>query len=370
MYTFQPRHIVLALTLLFFSCETTPEVNNDDPRDLSLELTIADDGSGEVSVQATAINAVSFGFYLDLAEQAVEENTTGLFTHVFDRTGLYALEVRAYGKSGRYVKANRQLAVEVGKEVSVDDGYVSPLTYEGYKLVWNDEFSGSDLSSQSWKFEIGTGCPNCGWGNNELQYYRRENTTVGDGVLTIEARKESYQGSSYTSSRIISEGLRTFRYGRVDFRALLPEGQGIWPALWMLGSSFRQSGWPECGEIDIMEMVGGANRENTVHGTLHWGQEGNHASAGGSYTLPEGTFADEYHVFSIVWDEKAIAWYVNNQRYHTIDITPTELSEFHQDFFFIMNLAVGGNWPGNPDTTTGFPQRMKVDYVRVFQKQN
>lgn len=360
----------LLLPLIMVSCDPGEPINKDDPRDLTLDVSVADDGSGSVTIVAQAINTVKFAFYIDASEEPEEENVSGTFSYTFLRTGHYQIAVRAYGKSGRYVKEIRQIQVAVGSNVSINDGYVSPLSYAGYDLAWNDEFEGNQVKSQNWSFETGTGCPNCGWGNNELQYYRRENTTVGEGVLTIAARQESYQGSQYTSSRLISRGLYAVQYGRIDIRALLPEGQGIWPALWMLGNTIGSVGWPECGEIDIMEMIGGRNRENTVHGTIHWGQDGNHASTGGSTSLSAGTFADEYHVFSIEWNESSITWFLNNQEYHTVSITPTGMREFHQQFFFIMNVAVGGNWPGNPDATTVFPQKMKVDYVRVFQKQN
>ena len=150
----------------------------------------------------------------------------------------------------------------------------------------------------------------------------------------------------------------------------MPKGQGIWPALWMLGNNINSAGWPECGEIDIMEMIGGIGKDNITHGTIHWGVDGNHASSGGKYSLQSGIMADEYHVFSIIWDESSIVWLMNDQKFYTVSIAPASMSEFHQQFFFIMNLAVGGNWPGSPDSSTVFPQKMKVDYVRVFQKQN
>jgi beta-glucanase (GH16 family) len=162
-------------------------------------------------------------------------------------------------------------------------------------------------------------------------------------------------------------GKKAFQYGSIDIRAKLPEGQGIWPALWMLGSNFPTIGWPSCGEIDIMEMIGGQGRENTVHGTVHWDNNGQYASFGDSYSLSQGTLNDEFHVFSIVWNSQSIRWYINDIQYNQVDITPAALSEFHQQFFFIFNIAVGGNWPGSPDGTTSFPQQMYVDYVRVFQ---
>ncbi|MFK7906184.1 MAG: Calx-beta domain-containing protein, partial [Chitinophagales bacterium] len=151
-------------------------------------------------------------------------------------------------------------------------GYTTPMSYTGRTLVWNDEFEGSSLSS-NWTHEIGTG--NSGWGNNELQYYRAENTTIQNGLLVIEAKKESFGGRAYTSSRLVTQGKQSFQYGRIDIRAAMPKGQGLWPALWMLGDSFATTGWPSCGEIDIMEMVGGNTvNDATTHGTIHWDDEG------------------------------------------------------------------------------------------------
>lgn len=244
-----------------------------------------------------------------------------------------------------------------------NDGYTTPLTYPNLTLVWHDEFDGSSLNESDWNYETG----NSGWGNNELQYYRSgtNNATVENGKLVIEARQEGFGGANYTSARITTEGKQSFQYGRIDIRAQLPQGQGIWPALWMLGGNFRSVGWPMCGEIDIMELVG--HEPSTVHGTAHWDNSGSHAQFGGSTTLSSGTFSDEFHVFSVIWNGNSIQWYLDDMLYHTLDITPSALSEFRDDFFFIFNIAVGGNWPGNPDATTTFPQRMYVDYVRVFQ---
>ena len=244
-------------------------------------------------------------------------------------------------------------------------GYETPTSYPGYTQVWSDEFSGAALNTSDWTYEPG----GSGWGNNEWQYYRAENTSVANGYLTIEARQESFGGRNYTSSRLITKDKQSFRYGRIDIRAVLPEGQGIWPALWMLGSNISTVGWPSSGEIDIMEMVGGSGREDTVHGTGHWDNNGSNASYGGDYTLNSGTFADEFHVFTIEWDSSVIRWFVDDVQYHALSITSAGLSEFREEFFFIFNIAVGGNWPGYPDGSTVFPQRMLVDYVRVFEKQ-
>lgn len=248
-------------------------------------------------------------------------------------------------------------------------GFSTPMNYDGMTLIWNDEFDGDSLDETYWNFQIGDGCPNlCGWGNNELEYYTQENTTLTEGVLVIEAKKESLGGRSYTSSRINTQGKFVFKYGRVDVRANLPFGQGTWPAIWMLGENISTVGWPFCGEIDIMEMIGGQNRENTVHGTTHWQGPAAYASYGGSHSLTGTTFNDGFHVFSITWDEEYIRWFVDDVQYHEILITPDDLTEFHEEFHLLINLAIGGNWPGSPDATTVFPQFLIVDYVRVFQE--
>lgn len=250
-----------------------------------------------------------------------------------------------------------------GGVVIPSSGYDAPTNYSGYNLAWEDNFDGSTLGSH-WIQEIGRG--SSGWGNNELQYYRAENTTVAGGYCIIEARDENFGGANYTSSRMITKGQKFFKYGRVDIRAALPEGQGVWPALWMLGSNIDQVSWPACGEIDIMELVG--HEPNKLHGTLHWADvNGNHAEYGG-FKNSITDFSEEFHVFSIVWSENQIRWLLNGVQYHVINTSEAQFDEFKENFFFIMNVAVGGNWPGSPDATTVFPQRMIVDYVRVYQQ--
>ncbi|MFK8102588.1 MAG: family 16 glycosylhydrolase [Saprospiraceae bacterium] len=241
-------------------------------------------------------------------------------------------------------------------------GFVSPTSYPDRQLIWQDEFNSSQDLSEFWTFETG----NNGWGNNELQFYLKENTYLQENHLVIEARKENHGGSLYTSSRMISKDKFDFQYGRVDIRAVLPYGQGIWPALWMLGDNIFTAGWPQCGEIDIMEVVG--HQPNTLHGTAHWSnQGGSHSYVGGSTTLATGSFSDQFHVFSIIWREDKIEWLLDDQPYYELAITANEFSEFHNNFFLIFNVAIGGNWPGNPDASTVFPQYLLVDYIRVFQ---
>ncbi len=353
-----------------FSCADDNTVQGSgDPANLTLETIVAEDDSGHVQITATADNAVEYQF--DTGESGSETiiNKTGVLTHTYSLTGVYLVEVKAYGKSGRFVRKSTEITVRVGKPgtpIQGADGYITPLDYAGMMLVWQDEFSGSALSEAKWNYEIGTGSD--GWGNNELQYYRRENTSVTDGFLVIEAKKEAFNGRSYTSSRLTTQNKFDFQYGRVDIRAKLPRGQGIWPALWMLGKNFGTVGWPRCGEIDIMEMIGGGKgRDDVTHGTIHWDNNGTKDETGGKKQLSSGIFNDKFFVFSIVWNASGIKWYLDDQLFHTTDITPADLSEFRNGFFFIFNVAVGGNWPGSPNSGTLFPQEMVVDYVRVFQ---
>jgi beta-glucanase (GH16 family) len=235
-----------------------------------------------------------------------------------------------------------------------------------YELVWSEEFDSTGLPvSENWNLETGGG----GWGNNELQYYRADTSSVKmeDGILVITARKENYGGNSYTSARITTKDKVEFRYGRVEASLRLPYGQGIWPAFWLLGDNISEAGWPACGETDIMEMIGGTDRDNVIHGTAHWDNNGSHAQYGRPYSLSSGIYADTFHVFSVEWTPKTMKWYMDGNLYNTIDITPSGLSEFHHPFFIILNLAVGGNWPGNPDASTVFPQRLEADYIRVYR---
>ena len=238
------------------------------------------------------------------------------------------------------------------------------LFAQNWQLVWSDEFEGSELDQSVWTREVGGN----GWGNNELQYYtdRTVNSHLENGLLIITALEENYGGRNYTSARIKTQDKKFFKYGKMEARIKLPFGQGLWPAFWMLGQSFPVVGWPACGEIDIMEMIGGENKDNTVYGTAHWKENGQHQQNGGSYTLNSGIFADDFHRFLVIWNENLIQWYVDDFLYHVVNITSPQQSEFHEDFFFILNVAIGG-WAGSPDSSTIFPQTMEVDYVRVYK---
>lgn len=244
-------------------------------------------------------------------------------------------------------------------------GHVSPESYPGMALVWREEFSGVSLDGSNWTHETGTG--DMGRGNRERQYYRPDNAGVRDGFLVITAREEPFGDRDHTSARIVTRDLQEFRFGRIDIRAKLPRGQGMWPAVRMLGTSLDRVGWPACGAIDIMEMAGGRGRENTVHGALHWQQDGGHVWEGGSITLPAGDFSQQFHVFSITRDNATIRWLVDGQVYLQRDISPPAFDAIREPFFLLINLAVGGDWPGDPDGSTVFPQELIIDYIRVFR---
>lgn len=269
------------------------------------------------------------------------------------------------GKIGM-ATATGTIITENGKNfVTSNEGYTTPLSYPGYSLVWKDEFDGSTLNTADWNYEIGNGSG--GWGNNELEYYTNssKNVLVSNGNLVIEARKESVSGFNYTSARLTTQNKQPFQYGRVDIRAKLPKGKGIWPALWMLGSNINTTPWPACGEIDIMELLG--QEPSRVYATLHYGVAA-HGSKGNSYVLNNGSFYDQFHVFSMIWKEDTVKIYVDDQL--ELEVKKSDIGSdypFNAKFFFIFNVAVGGNWPGSPDQTTTFPQRMIVDYIRVFQ---
>ena len=253
-----------------------------------------------------------------------------------------------------------------GLNFPVDDtGYDAPTAYPNMTLVWSDEFDGNSINNSNWTFETGN---NNGWGNSELENYtsRTKNAFVSNGHLIIEARQENFGGFGYTSARMITKDKRFFKYGRVDIRAKTPTTKGIWPALWMLGNNIGQVGWPACGEIDIMEQLG--QESSRTFGTVHWGDNpAGHRSKGGNVVLSAG-YDKEFHVYSIIWTDSYIRFLVDNtQFFEVINSDITGNNPFTKEHFFILNVAVGGNWPGNPDSSTKFPQRMIVDYVRMYQ---
>ncbi len=268
--------------------------------------------------------------------------------------------------------------------VSIRSGNVEPIArptptplppVEGYnydgewELFWSDEFdagAGEPINDEFWTCEVG----GWGWGNAQAEHNtdRTENVVhTGDGTLAIIAREEEFEGNEYTSGRCNTNDKFEFTYGRVEARIDLPEGQGIWPAFWMLGADFPDTMWPDSGEIDIMEFLG--HELGTVHGTVH----GPGYSGGGGIGQAvryEESLADDFHVFGIEWEPNVIRWYVDGEEYFQIDPTDLFGSDwvFNDPFFMLINVAVGGNWPGYPDDTTVFPQEMLIDWIRVYQR--
>ena len=249
------------------------------------------------------------------------------------------------------------------------------------RLIWSDEFDGAAGTAPNpakWDYDTGIGWN--GWGNNELEYYtsRTENAYLdGAGHLIIKAIRETYTGADgitrdYTSARLVTRGKFEPLYGRIEARMKLPFGQGIWPAFWMLGTDLGTTGWPGCGEVDIMENIG---REPAInHGSVHGPGYSGNTPMTALFTLLNGQrFADDFHVFAIEWNTRSIRFYVDSQLYQTRrpgDLPAGTKWVFDHPFYLLLNVAVGGNWPGSPDATTIFPQMMTVDYVRVYEAEN
>ena len=255
-----------------------------------------------------------------------------------------------------------------------------PIAYANnpavWSLVWSDEFdgpSGSAVDSSKWSFNIGGN----GWGNNELETYtsRTANSDLEGGRLAIKALKETFTGPdnitrNYTSARLLTRNKFSQAYGRFEARIKIPYGQGIWPAFWMLGDNIDTAHWPNCGEIDVMENIG--KEPSIVHGTFHGPGYSGGSGVSAAYTLPSGQkFSDDFHTFALEWEPNVMRFYVDGHLYKTrtpVDLPARTSWVFDHPFFIILNLAVGGGWPGNPDATTVFPQQMLVDYVRVYQR--
>src|SRR5271165_2153279 len=252
----------------------------------------------------------------------------------------------------------------------------APQSQPSWVLAWSDEFNGPNGTAPDpakWVLETGGG----GWGNDELESYtdRLANAYQQDGNLVIKVLQEKYSGAdgvsrNYTSARLKTQGKFTQGYGRFEARIKIPRGQGIWPAFWMLGSDIGDVGWPKCGEIDIMENVG--KEPGVVHGTIHgpgyWGEHG----IGAPFSLAaDEKVADDFHVFAAEWEPQAIRFYMDDHLYETR--TPADLPAgtkwvYDHPFFLLLNVAVGGSWPGSPDASSSFPQTMLVDYVRVYRR--
>lgn len=347
----------LFLSSLLISCSNDSS-NEDNPpanklANLQVEVQLQGksaenpngDGSGKVILNFSADNATSYRINFGNGEDI--ETTANTYTYTYTGSGIsnYDIYVSAY-KGSEFISEKRAIAV-----------YVAP------GLLWADEFDGSGApNSSKWTYDLGAG----GWGNNEAEYYtdRLENAKVENGMLTITAKKESYEGASYTSARLKTQGKFSFKYGKVEVRAKLPEGGGTWPAIWMLGSNITTVAWPASGEIDIMEHVG--NNMGRVSSAIHTPSSyGNTQNVGATNVT---NVSSEFHVYGMEWNAQKIAFSVDGNVFYTYN--PAEKNEqtwpFNKDQFIILNVAVGGNLGGtiDPDFSSG---NMVIDYVRVYQ---
>jgi len=333
----------LILSLLFLACSKS---NNAPataaaPSNLTLSAVISNDNSGNVSFTATATNASSYEY--DFGNGVFRTVTDGRTTYRYPASGNYTVRVTARNGSGQSLSRSTDIQVNVARS-----------------LIWSDEFNTAGAPDPAkWGYDIGTG--NNGWGNNELQYYtnRPENVTVSNGTLKINARREAFSGSAFTSARLLSKNKFTTRYGRIEARIKLPAGIGTWPAFWMLGANIDAVGWPACGEIDIMEHKG--SDVGRIHGTLHYpGRSGGNAN-GLTTTIQNAT--TEFHVYAVEWTSATIKISVDGREY--FNFANNNTVPFNHDFFLLLNVAMGGGFGGpvEPGFTSG---TMEVDYVRVY----
>lgn len=336
--------ILLPLQIVFSSCskKNSTENINAIPSNLNLNAVVSTDNSGNVTFTATATNAVNFDF--DFGNGVFQSSLTGIVTYKYPSSGNYTVNVIAKSQSNLTVSKSIQISVSVGQS-----------------LLFSDEFDTPGAPNPSkWNYDIGTGSG--GWGNNELQYYtnRLDNAVVSNGTLKIIAKKENYSGSAYTSARLLTQNKFSFKYGKVEARAKLPAGVGTWPAIWMLGNNITTVGWPACGEMDIMEHKG--SDLNKIYATLH--HPGHSGGNGNGSTKIISNATTEFHIYKMEWDAISIKFYIDDALFYTFANTAS--LPFNQNFFLLMNFAMGGNFGGSVDpafTNATF----EIDYIRVYQ---
>jgi beta-glucanase (GH16 family) len=338
----RPQSLLLILVALIFSaCSKDNSETDSPPINLTVEASVSNNKSGNVSFVASATNATSFEFdFGDGSIHAVSES--GTTTYKYFGSGAYNVVVIASNSSGKTI--SKSISVTVVVELS---------------LVWSDEFNTDGIPDPSkWGYDLGAG----GWGNSEMENYtnRKENAMVSNGTLKIIAQKENYSGSSYTSARLLTKDKYSFTFGKVEVKAKLPAGLGTWPAVWMLGNNISSIGWPACGEIDIVEHRG--SELNKIFGTLHYtGRSGGNAD-GNTKVISNAT--TEFHIYTLEWTPNSINISVDNQVYHSV--FNSSALPFNRDFFLIMNLAMGGTFAGaiDPAFTSA---TLEIDYIRVYR---
>ena len=315
------------------------------PTNLAITFVVSTDSSGNVAFIAKADNAVSYAY--EFGNGDIKTAASGIikYQYMLKGTNTYTVTVTATSGTGLTVKTTATVTVTVKDTV--------------LGLFWSEEFNTDGPPDPTkWGYDLGAG----GWGNQELEYYtsRPENAVVKDGLLKINLIKESYNGSGYTSARLLSKGKFEFTYGKVEIKAKLPAGVGTWPAIWMLGSNVNTVPWPACGEIDIMEHLG--RTLNTIYGTLHYPGHSGGSANGATTVIANAT--TEFHIYSVEWTAAAIKIFVDNTLFHTVANDGS--IPFNHDFFLILNVAMGGGFGGTPDPAVT-NATMEIDYIRVYK---
>jgi beta-glucanase (GH16 family) len=334
-------YLIILFSFLSCSKNNTPSSTEIVPANLSVTANVSTDNSGNVSFVASASNAASYDY--DFGNGIFQTVPSGTVTYKYPASGNYTVNVTAKSSTGNTISKSVNVSVSVAQT-----------------LVWSDEFNTAGAPDPTkWGYDTGTGSG--GWGNNELEYYtnRSDNVTVSNGTLKITAKRESFSGSAYTSARLLTKNKFSTKYGKIEIKAKLPAGVGTWPAIWMLGNNIDAAGWPGCGEIDIMEHKG--SDQNRIYGTLH--HPGHSGANGDGSTTTVSTATTDFNVYAVEWTTDVIKFSVNGNVFYTF--TNKNTLPFNQNFFIILNLAMGGTFGGPVDAAFG-SATMEVDYVRVY----
>ena len=340
--------LFLVLLMFTYACAAcsksdngTPTTNTDPPTNLKVSAVVNTDNSGNVAFTASATNAVTYDY--DFGNGIFQTAPTGITTYKYPSSGTYTVNVIAKSTSGKTISQSVSVTVTVTMS-----------------LVFSDEFDTPGAPDASkWGYDLGN---NGGWGNNELEYYtnRSSNVIVSNGTLKITAIKEAYSGSAFTSTRMLSQNKFSFKYGKIEVKAKLPAGLGTWPAIWMLGSNISSTAWPACGEVDIMEQKG--SELNKIYGTFHYPGRSGGTADGNTLMITNATTA--FHIYSAEWSASSIKLFVDGQLVHSLNNSAS--LPFNQNFFIILNVAMGGNFAGSVDPAFT-SAAMEIDYVRVYQ---
>ncbi|MBK8089728.1 MAG: family 16 glycosylhydrolase [Chitinophagaceae bacterium] len=333
--------LLLFILVMGFSCKKKSSPTVDiAPTNLTLNAVVNTDNSGNVAFTASASNAVTYDY--DYGNGIFQTVVSGIVTYKYPASGTYTVNVIAKSSTGKTISKSIQITVTVA-----------------VSLIWSEEFDVPGAPNPAkWGYDLGAG----GWGNAEQQNYtnRADNVIVSNGTLKITAKAESYNGSAYTSARLLSKDKFSFKYGKVEVRAKLPIGLGTWPAIWMLGNNVSTAGWPACGEIDIMEHIG--NQQNKIYGTLHHPGHSGGNGDGGTVTIPN--VSTEFHKYSLDWSAATIKISVDDVPFFTFSNNSS--LPFNQNFFIILNVAMGGTFGGTIDPAFS-SSTLEIDYVRVYQ---